>query len=284
MKIHGTAKGGAESKKDFGVAFSSAGGGLAPTISDTNLKCYWKCNDSSTPAENTSTSDESLETDGDMTVTGATFEQDSSNPSVSDKAMYFDGSGSYMVSDSGSNTKSQYNFCHNTSSVWTIGYWIKSLASAEPADNDCIVDNANNLETEIGFQIKLDTASTGVIRSQILRDVSNTQVIKADSSNGFYDDDNGWHWYVTRFDYNDSASLGYNMSFMRDNSNEETFSKSSDAANNGNATYDLTFMAAGGLGLQYPAYIMEIFLFNRWVSDSELTTLWNSGNGKALYD
>lgn len=27
MKIHGTAKGGAESKKDFGVAFSSAGGG-----------------------------------------------------------------------------------------------------------------------------------------------------------------------------------------------------------------------------------------------------------------
>jgi len=29
---------------------------------------------------------------------------------------------------------------------------------------------------------------------------------------------------------------------------------------------------------------MEIFLFNRWVSDSELTTLWNSGNGKALYE
>ena len=39
MKIHGTAKGGAESKKDFGVAFSSDGTG----ISDADLKVYWKC-------------------------------------------------------------------------------------------------------------------------------------------------------------------------------------------------------------------------------------------------
>jgi len=31
MKIHGTAKGGAESKHDFGVAFSSSGGGI-PTV------------------------------------------------------------------------------------------------------------------------------------------------------------------------------------------------------------------------------------------------------------
>ena len=254
---------------------------LSPTISDTNLKCYWKCNNSSSPVENTSTSDESLETDGDLTVTGATFEQDTSNPSVSDKAMYFSGTDSYMVSDSGSSTKSQYNFMHNTSSVWTIGYWIKSLVL--PADNDCIVDNANNTETELGFQIKKDGGDQ--TRTQIFRDVNNTQVIKADTSSGFWDTDNDWHWYVTRWDYNDSASLGYNMSCMRDNANEETFSKSSDSAENGDATYDLTFMADAGLDeALFPAYIMEIFLFNRWVSDADLTTLWNSGNGKALYE
>tara|TARA_R100001086_G_scaffold218221_1_gene134789 strand:+ start:439 stop:1254 length:816 start_codon:yes stop_codon:yes gene_type:complete len=257
---------------------------LSPTISDTNLKCYWKCNNSSSPAENTSISSESLLTDGDMTVTGATFEQDSSNPSVSDKSMYFDGSGSsYMVSDVGSNTKSQYNFMHNTSSVWTIGLWIKSLASAEPSDNACIADTVHRLETVRGFGISLDTASTGVIRSQVLRGTNNEQVIKADSSNGFYDGDNAWHWYVTRWDYNDSGGLGYNMSFLRDNANEETFSKSSDPAENGDATYDLTWMDTTGY-TPFPAYIMEIFLFNRWVSDADLTTLWNSGNGTALYE
>ena len=267
---------------NIGQGAAAAGGALSPTISDTNLKCYWKCNESESPAVNTSTSDESLLTDGSMTVTGASFEQDSSNPSVSDKAMYFSGTDSYMASDLGSSTKSQYNFMHNTSSVWTIGYWLKSLASAEPPDNSCIVDNVHRSESEIGFQISLDNAATGVIRTQILRDVGNTQVIKADSSTGFYNDDNGWHWYVTRFDYNDAASLGYNMSLMRDNANEETFSKSSDVANNGNSTYNLTWMDTTGYD-PFPAYIMEIFLFNRWVSDADLTILWNSGAGKALY-
>ena len=40
MKIHGTAKGGALGKKDFGVAFGANGGGAA--IDDTDLMAYWK--------------------------------------------------------------------------------------------------------------------------------------------------------------------------------------------------------------------------------------------------
>ena len=35
MKIHGTAKGGAESKKDFGVAFGGAGNGGCSNFEDS---------------------------------------------------------------------------------------------------------------------------------------------------------------------------------------------------------------------------------------------------------
>ena len=42
MKIHGTAKGGAESKKDFGVAFSSGGGGVGCTYeTDFSTNTGW---------------------------------------------------------------------------------------------------------------------------------------------------------------------------------------------------------------------------------------------------
>ena len=42
MKIHGTAKGGAVGKKDFGVAF---GGGAVEPINDENLAAYYKFNE-----------------------------------------------------------------------------------------------------------------------------------------------------------------------------------------------------------------------------------------------
>jgi len=51
MKIHGTAKGGAIGKKDFGVAFSSGGnGGFSPN-DVANLGCWYDSSDSSTISE-----------------------------------------------------------------------------------------------------------------------------------------------------------------------------------------------------------------------------------------
>ena len=47
MKIHGTAKGGALSKKDFGVAFSTGGGGFSPDDVD-DLGCWYDASDSTT--------------------------------------------------------------------------------------------------------------------------------------------------------------------------------------------------------------------------------------------
>jgi len=47
MKIHGTTKGGALSKKDFGVAFSTGGGGFSPDDVD-GLGCWYDASDSTT--------------------------------------------------------------------------------------------------------------------------------------------------------------------------------------------------------------------------------------------
>jgi len=67
MKIHGTSEAGAIGKKDFGVAFSSNGGGGGFT--DEGLKAYWKFEESSGSIVNQSESDDSLGTNANISDT-----------------------------------------------------------------------------------------------------------------------------------------------------------------------------------------------------------------------
>ena len=119
MKIHGTAKGGAISKKDFGVAFSSAGS--VEPLDDENLVGYWKFNESSGNIINVSESDESLGSAANISMTGGTYDV-TGTPSGIGNGVTFDGTDDYGTF--GTST-SQFNFMHNTSAVWTLAWWMK---------------------------------------------------------------------------------------------------------------------------------------------------------------
>ena len=88
MKIHGTAKGGALSKKDFGVAFGGNGNGVYPS---------------------------SLGDDADGTVSGATISDDEI---LGDGCLSFDGSNDYATMG----TASDWKFL-NDGSAWSISFW-----------------------------------------------------------------------------------------------------------------------------------------------------------------
>jgi len=74
MKIYGTAKGGALSKKDFGVAFGGGNGGLEPTLSfDFTDATGWVFNNSDAWITTTSGGSLNIKCSKDGTIQGAVY-------------------------------------------------------------------------------------------------------------------------------------------------------------------------------------------------------------------
>ena len=76
----------------------------------SELKAYWKFNESSGNIGNSSQSSDSLGSDGDLIMTGGTYEQTAVG---SLKAVLLDGTDDFGVVSSGSNTLSQFNEVNN---------------------------------------------------------------------------------------------------------------------------------------------------------------------------
>ena len=265
MKIHGTAKGGAESKKDFGVAFGAGAAGF----DDSDLKAYWKFAGDDTPIVNSSQSDESLGSNADMAITNGSYETGS--PPVNDGAVFFnDASSAYGIA--GTST-SQWNFHHNTSPLFTWVVWVKFVSVGH---DDVFFSDGDGTEAQL-FRMRLsgDDAFELFVRSN-----SNT-MISATTSNNSIPDTTDWHMYSFSFDF---SLANTNYVFRRDNANEETFNKTASTGSDSNAS-DSAQMARKNEGTTNYGdfYISEFSVWNRILTDDELTELYNDGNGKAIY-
>jgi len=242
-----------------------------PVITDTNLKAYWQFNETSGDSLNASQGTADLGSAADLQITGATYNQTGS-PSGLGNSMLFDGTDDFAKAGT---SLSQFNFMHNTSGKYTMTWWMKIVGTNNNTDR---IAGTCTATSEIGFVCQVRT--NNALRSSVYRGVDNTWAIAATTSTSWLPTDNAWHFYCIRWDY----SLGSNnMSIKFDNTNEELFTKTANAAVDTNATSELYIAASIDSTLFINAYFLEMAIFNDIMSAEDETTLWNSGNGQPIY-
>jgi len=262
MKIHGTAKGGALSKKDFGVAF---GGGGAGTVDLTGLKSYWKMEQDETPITNSSTSDDSLGTSGNLTVIGGTFQQ--SGIDGSEYSLFFDGS------DDTANVASSealFKFLYDSSFEFTVNFWFKKDADAGSGEDIMI----NNRDSDNGVQMKF--AETNVTNSPCW-------VWKAESASELWIDkqtdadslpqDTDWHMLTIT---GDNATATTPVTITLDNTTSYDLTETSTASGSNNADFILYIASENNASGFWKGYLTEFSIWNRKLTDAELTIIYNN--------
>jgi len=267
MKIHGTAKGAALSTKDFGVAFGGAS--ITPSFDDTDLKGYWKFNEASGNIINVSESGDSLGSGADISMTDGTYGE--TGAPLGDSVL-FDGSTAYGEYGT---SLSQFNFMHNSSSIWTLAFWAK-WASVD-IDEYFLATKTNNDSGTPGFSIR--TGSNSQFRTYIV--TGSATPLSKTTTNNFIPDFTSWYFYTMTWD----ESLGSeNYKIRRDNANEETGDKGAGALSDSNAGYTQHLATRPNLVTEFGNFtISELSQWNKVVSDDDQTSLYNSGAGREIY-
>jgi len=272
MKIHGTAKGGALSTKDFGVAF---GGAAVTPFDDTDLKSYWKfdTNPTSGDISNVSEADASLGSGADLQVTGAIF--DTTSPF--DYGISLDGSDDYLVSGT---SLSQFNFLHLTGAAYSINAWV---LFPDPATSFGYIMNTNEVDDlKMGMVWKVDALPpNGALRIGTTTNGSNAAYLAGADLN-FIPSLDTWYMITVTVDY--SAGSGAASSQFRDGGNKSTTGTLAGSIPTGNAVGEMTFGARANILNRFTKIkYTEISVWDRVLTDDEIIELWNDGSGKAIY-
>jgi len=248
-------------------------------VSGADLKAYWKFDESSGNVQNVAgdvTGNATLGDDGDLVATGMTYDQ--STPSGIGTGVLLGGDGDHGVASTGSNTLSQFKFLHYPSPKTTVCAWVKFPNT--PADGKSLLNDHAGSDNDTGFQI---IALPSFWRYEIARNTGNTHVIKTDGTPELpIPTDNAWHFYCFRFDH----SLGSaNLKFTRDNANLVTANNWAGGTNtpyNGNHEEAMHVGSRTGSSDSMNIYIAEMSIWNRILTDAEVTLIYNSGDGFQL--
>lgn len=269
MKIHGTAEGASLSKKDFGVAFSSAGS--VEPLDDENLVGYWKFNESSGNITNVSESDESLGSAANISMTGGTYDV-TGTPSGIGNGVTFDGIDDYGTF--GTST-SQFNFMHNTSAVWTLAWWMK--LNVIGSDDTLLATKINNDSGTPGYSIRMRTNNL----IKIFIPNGTNFVINAATSDDFIPDTESWYFYTMTWNI---VPADTNFVIRRNNANEETADKTANTPSDSNAGYAQHIARRPDSSGDFGDFsIAELSQWNRILTDDEITALYNDGAGRSIY-
>ena len=240
------------------VALLNGGGG----IDDSDLKAYWKFNESSGDIINQSESAADLGSAADLQVTGATY----NNANSPFNTMNFDGTND--VAKAGSSL-SQFNFMHN-GGKFTVCCWI-SINSI--TDEGYIISNIGGTNTD-GFGF-LQTGS-----SQFLFRVWDSG-IWIDRSIGAHGMSAGTFYFLT-FTW-DPAEATDKATFYRDAVEIAQDNQSTTQGTAANSDVVVGVGADGGSAGWLGCRIAEMSIWNRILSDTEISDLYNNGNGLEIY-
>jgi len=256
-------------------------------MDDSGLKAYWKF-DAVSPNNvvNASLSSDSLGTDGDLVMTGGTYEQSAVG---SLKSILFDGTDDFAQASSGSNTLSQFNFLHEGQS--TMCFWMKLVSSY----NYGLIFNNNDWTPDAGtLLLTTRNASCGTACGTMQQPINNGAPLEANSvivdmqaggSNfGYIPDITDYYFYTIRVDVDEATDTGI---YDRDEAGSaESKHDRINAPDTGVDSPSPFTIARRSNASQYFANILlsEFSFWDRILLDSEVDALWANGSGKAIYE
>jgi hypothetical protein len=236
----------------------------------TGCKAYYKFDSTSGGLTNQATSAngfaDGLGSNVDGTVTGATT---STDKKLGTHSYLFDGN-DYVVCGS----TSDFNFAHKTGHTVTIAFWFKQ--SNAPSGGEIIVGTAStSVGSSTGFY--LGTHTSGRIFFSLYDGDATTEPINDYlTGNNVVPDTSNWYHYVFTFD--DS-----NLTIYRNGSQVATTAYTASSTSTGNATNPLTLgKAPNASGNYLDGRLDDMGIWDRILSTSEISELYNSGTGKTV--
>ena len=230
----------------------------------TGLKSYWKFNEASGDIVNQATSvgsTDSLGTGADLQITGATY----NNTNTPFNTMNFDGTNDFGQAGT---SLSQFNFLHN-GDKWTIACWMEII---DTSVEGTIWGNTTGTNTQ-----GVNFLQTGATTKFLVRVFDSAIWINVDmGAHGLTD---GNPFFVTlTFDKDEATQKA---KYFR---NGSLISSGDQSTTQGTASNSpIAFRIARSSGSVYFAVnFSEYSIWNRVLSDAEITTLYNSGSGKTL--
>tara|TARA_R110002051_G_scaffold96466_1_gene166614 strand:+ start:1270 stop:2160 length:891 start_codon:yes stop_codon:yes gene_type:complete len=236
-------------------------------ISKSELKAYWRFNETSgnvTNQASTVGSTDSMGTNADLSISGSPSYNQTGSPANLGNNMLFGASGAYGT---GGTTAGQWDFLHNQSGLFTICYWAK-FPSGVTAGRVLLDDHRETDSGVYGLDIRLGSSN---FRLYMSNGVNGHKVVDGNCSANSIPDNN-FHFYCWRWDY----TLGSNnLKFRRDDGNEELFQQVNTASNTSH-TDPLTIadQSNHGTNKEPTVNIAEMSIWNRILTSAEETALY----------
>ena len=234
----------------------------------SELKSYWKFNEASGDIVNQATSvgsTDSLGTSADLQTSGVSYDE----TGIIDKSILYNGSSNTSIAGS---SVSQFNFIRNTTATATIVFWYKQTAL--DGDNAFLTQVCNGAGGQVGMQIEKRNSSTNK-RQLTINNYNGSNSVNTITSDTFFPADLNWHMLSIRFNY--SAST---MTCKIDDETPEVLSITQTWTDtNSCSAMKIGYWATSEF---YGGNLDEFSIWNRILTDAEITTIYNSGTGKTL--
>ena len=235
------------------------------------MKAYWRFNQTSgniiNQAEAIGSTDSADNTTGaggsDLTTSGVTYNVSKSPMNYS---LQFDGSNDYAKA--GTST-SAWNFMHSTTAKWTLCFW----ADMTNNGSGTVMSTSATTNTNVGIQI-MSTSTSGIFRARVTD--AGAVVTQLITSSGVIPQDNAMHFYKLTYDQSLSSD---NMKLSVDNGTNITQTKTSNAPTNGNAYQAMYIGMSDTSNFPMAGEFAEMSIWNRVLTDAEVTKIYNSGSG-----
>ena len=244
-------------------------GGLPSSeLSTTGLKAYWKMNEASGTLVNSSPSADTLGTSANSSSTAnLTYAQ----TGKIGNAISFNGTLSSSKVVIGSSL-SQFNFMHNTTALWSFNCWYKKTA----IDTNFRTILANHWG---GAQAGVRLAFNGSLGVQFVFQNTSGNYFLLDTTTGFLPNNTNYNMLTVTYDQSLASN---NLKVYSNGSLDHSVSKNGTTPSDSNSSISMGIGDdQGGDGNMY-GLLDELSIWNRILTQSEITSLYNSGNGASM--
>jgi len=174
-------------------------------------------------------------------------------------------------------SNSQFNFMHNSVTMtWSVNFWQNTVNTGSLPQ--AIIHN--NVGTTSNAGIDISYRGNGDHKAGIFRGVLFTSVVGPGSSVSALPADGNWHMVTVTYDHTLPTD---NLKFYHDGVFTAATTKDGAAPSANNAGAPMQLAGYGNL-LTYSGNLDEMSIWNRVLSPSEITDLYNNGAGLTFID